>query len=404
MAPILYAICYLSAFLAFVLISALLLRKSPFRHKHTFVLSLSYILGMALAAHVFFFVLIQKSLTNSGARQFYKAVEANREVFFSSVGGIGSLIWKLFMSTGGLWGGPLFVLLFLLVMLLFMKALPEEKQRMADACAIAFPVSLAVAKIGCFLNGCCHGFEGEGALFLKHTWVDKGQGCFNKTCFPTQLLDAANYFLIAGVLLLFGWKEKARGMLLVWFVLMFSALRFISEFTRGDRVGVKIAGLTLVQLVLIGSFVVSVVVLILPRLFKALLAWRTASSSAPEQIPETTGTDKPAATVAVRAERSSKRHIIIVVAGTILVLPFPLFVLALPFLIVKLFGLRSKDPLHWNGVFHQAVYTVLGFTWIAAFLFQSVLPAIVLLCVSPLLAALTYNRFRACLPVSNPDA
>jgi phosphatidylglycerol:prolipoprotein diacylglycerol transferase len=85
-------------------------------------------------------------------------------------------------------------------------------------------------RIGCFLAGCCYGRPTDsciGVVFPAGSMAPAGIALL-----PTQLFSAAGDLLITAVLLLLDRKKHARGMLLVWYLLLYGAGRFIIEFFR----------------------------------------------------------------------------------------------------------------------------------------------------------------------------
>lgn len=113
------------------------------------------------------------------------------------------------------------------------------------------PLALAqaVGRIGCFMNGCCYGFETKGPWGVC---LPDGLGCY----FPVQLLNAA---LLVG--LFFGLHHalaraaRPGGMIWVYGV-GYGALRFTTEFFRGDQTAV-LGKLSLPQVISAILFVVS---------------------------------------------------------------------------------------------------------------------------------------------------
>lgn len=90
-------------------------------------------------------------------------------------------------------------------------------------------------RIGCFLAGCCYGRPTDsciGVVFPAGSMAPAGIALL-----PTQLFSAAGDLLITAVLLLLDRKKHARGMLLVWYLLLYGAGRFIIEFFRDDPRG-----------------------------------------------------------------------------------------------------------------------------------------------------------------------
>jgi len=117
----------------------------------------------------------------------------------------------------------------------------------------------SLARIGCFLNGCCYGIETKFPLAVKFPHLPGLRH-------PTQLYASGIMFL-AFLFLLFLWKRrKFEGQIFLSGLLLYSTYRFFIEFIR---VGPRYAlGLTLSQLVSIVIFGIALFVLV--KRFKAI--------------------------------------------------------------------------------------------------------------------------------------
>lgn len=117
------------------------------------------------------------------------------------------------------------------------RRLNVDRLILADAAAPALAVAIAVARIGCFLNGCCFGVScglpwatrvevGSEAHLAQ---VESGQiGLFDspEPVHPTQLYDAGAA-LIAGLLaVLMLARSQGRGRAFPLFLLCYTALRW----------------------------------------------------------------------------------------------------------------------------------------------------------------------------------
>jgi phosphatidylglycerol---prolipoprotein diacylglyceryl transferase len=111
-----------------------------------------------------------------------------------------------------------------------------------DVIAPAFLVGHAIGRIGCLLNGCCHGQPAKSAFpFLAYSFENKQMNV------PAQIYDAAMN-VVAVVILL--WLEKrypkqgfAFGMMMV----LHGLARFIYEFFRAGASSTTIGKLPLTE-------------------------------------------------------------------------------------------------------------------------------------------------------------
>jgi len=114
---------------------------------------------------------------------------------------------------------------------LFYKRLPLWK--IADAVSPSFPLGLAIARIGCFLNGCCPG-KPTHSIFGVVFPSDSFAGYFfpEARLLPTQLFESLAGLVIF-FLLIFLERFKSFQGYIFWLMLIFySAWRFAIDFFR----------------------------------------------------------------------------------------------------------------------------------------------------------------------------
>lgn len=134
---------------------------------------------------------------------------------------------------GGLLGGAI---VFLFVYKLIFK---DYKLLMLsfDALIPSLILAHSVGRIGCFLGGCCFGMPFK----LLGVYYPVGSLAYEKygsvPIFPIQLFEAAFLFYIFLFFIL-----KLKKNLLIYYLLMYGAFRFIVEFFRGDYRGVLFTG------------------------------------------------------------------------------------------------------------------------------------------------------------------
>ncbi len=115
--------------------------------------------------------------------------------------------------------------------------------RRGNLLAAPLALGLLLGRLGCFLNGCCHGTP------TGLPWgVDFGDGVRRH---PTQLYEAA-FALVALVVLRLPWRRRARpGRLFGLFMIGYLAFRFAEEFVRAGDHG--LLGLSPYQLLALGG-------------------------------------------------------------------------------------------------------------------------------------------------------
>ena len=141
---------------------------------------------------------------------------------------------------GGLIGGGLFGLACI-------KIIKLDLSLYADLSAIIAPLFHGIARIGCFLGGCCYGIESEiGFVAYGNPLVHEINGVRR---FPVQLLESMCNFLIFALVLALYLKGKQKGRLMLIYLLVYSAVRFFDEFLRGDLLRGFIFGLSTSQFI-----------------------------------------------------------------------------------------------------------------------------------------------------------
>ena len=131
--------------------------------------------------------------------------------------------------------------------------------------------SVAIAqgfgRVGCFLAGCCYGKETDspfGIIFTNSSFAPN-----NVRLLPSQLFMAAGDFIIAAVLLWYSGKNPSKGKVSMLYLMLYSAGRFLVEFTRSDDRGF-IGVLSTSQFIGIFTFIAGAVMyfLVLPSVEK----------------------------------------------------------------------------------------------------------------------------------------
>ncbi len=103
----------------------------------------------------------------------------------------------------------------------------------ADLLAVSFPPGVALARVGCFLNGCCYGRPTAGPFGLVAGGAPNLVN-FGIPSHPTQLYEAAALLLLFAWLWRMQWRRRFVGQPAVLFLAAYPLLRFFLEFLRGD--------------------------------------------------------------------------------------------------------------------------------------------------------------------------
>lgn len=125
-------------------------------------------------------------------------------------------------GTGANYFGLIFGMPILLPFLCWVIGVDPFKQ--IDLIVPAYPLALFFMKLGCFCAGCCYGIPADIYLFGSDPVFDK---------IPMQLVEAGVALLLFFFLLFY--KNKAKeGTLFPIYVVLYSGIRFFTEFFRGE--------------------------------------------------------------------------------------------------------------------------------------------------------------------------
>ena len=122
------------------------------------------------------------------------------------------------------------------------------KQRLSAFFPVLLPsmaLAHSVARVGCFMTGCCYGTQSHGHLSV--TFSNSPVAPNNVPLVPVQLIEAAGVLLIFIFLLLLSRRTKNRKNLAYAYIFTYAPLRFVLEFFRGDTVRGSLWGLSTSQ-------------------------------------------------------------------------------------------------------------------------------------------------------------
>lgn len=118
----------------------------------------------------------------------------------------------------------------------------------ADIFAPSLAIGHAIGRLGCLSAGCCHG-KPSGGIPWAITFTDPE--CLAPTgipLHPTQLYESAGEFANFFLLILLRKHQSFKGQLFWAYLILYSALRFMIEFFRGDEArGFLISGISISQ-------------------------------------------------------------------------------------------------------------------------------------------------------------
>lgn len=140
--------------------------------------------------------------------------------------------------------------------------------RVFDYASLAIPVGHAIARIGCFLNGCCYGHPVEGHPVWSVVFTDPAAAVpaelLGVPLHPTQLYEAGGDLILAGLLYFLvrprvGQGRFGHGLVCAGFLAGYGMLRFATESFGGNPAmlaGMSMPAAKIFSLIMIGLAVV----------------------------------------------------------------------------------------------------------------------------------------------------
>lgn len=139
-----------------------------------------------------------------------------------------------------------------------------------DLVITAVPASHFFGRIGCFLNGCCHGAPHDGTFSLTYPYMSQAwyrqvqQGLISRfqrdalPVYPVQLYEGVyNLLLFALLLWVYPRFRKKPGKTVGLYLMLYPFGRFCFEFLRGDErqqvAGLNVAQALSVAMIVLGS-------------------------------------------------------------------------------------------------------------------------------------------------------
>ena len=140
-----------------------------------------------------------------------------------------NLIHIFLVREGGLtfYGGIFGAILFAVPYIIYKKySLPA----LFDVCTPAIALGYSIARIGCFLNGCCYGRVSPFSVFPLGVHFPSLDGWR----FPTQIYSAGYSLLILFLLLKLERRKIFQGELFFDYLWLYAIARFLIEYLREE--------------------------------------------------------------------------------------------------------------------------------------------------------------------------
>ena len=236
-----------------VLVVFLLQRRTHLTKSHLAWLTVCGAAGILVGGHVMFFLV--------GLPDFIKNDLPN-------VHSVNELLDALYYASSGLvfYGGLLCALLF---MYIYIRVRKLPGRLYLNNMVVSFPLFHVLGRIGCTLTGCCYGIQYDGPLALHYTshFIQPGMNddIADFARFPVQPLEALLELLIFVFLLVMLIKKDDAFSVTSTYLLIYSVVRFLDEFLRGDALRGFWGPLSTSQWISLAIFIVTLIYLIVKR-------------------------------------------------------------------------------------------------------------------------------------------
>ena len=129
---------------------------------------------------------------------------------------------------------------------LFCRAYKKPLLRTLDIVVTALPLGHAFGRLGCFLNGCCHGILSEGPLGVRFPFGSEACTAHidakliplwserSLPVYPVQLFESFGNLLLLLLLIILFRKKLRDGTLIGIYLMAYPILRFATERFRAD--------------------------------------------------------------------------------------------------------------------------------------------------------------------------
>lgn len=204
-----------------------------------------YVLLSALIGSRLLFVLINASHYIRNPLEIFKIWEGGLVFYGGVLLAVPTVLWYVKKNALGLWST-------------------------ADLFAPSIAIGHALGRIGCFFAGCCYGRPSEGLPWAVIFTDPNSLALIGIPLHPTQLYESLGEFVNFFILIILRRHKSFNGQLFMTYILLYSVLRFIVEFYRGDvGRGFITSQLSVSQGISILTFLISIAGLIILRRRKA---------------------------------------------------------------------------------------------------------------------------------------
>lgn len=224
-------------------------------YSYGFMLSLGYAVTVALAMYkakkngldtgtIFDLMMILLVIGIFGSRLFFILEYAPQKLFTKDI---------LAFEQGGLtfYGSIVIGLLFIFI---FSKIKKISFWKIMDCIGLGMGPAIAIARVGCFLNGCCYGTACSPTIGFRTRFAKEGY------YHATQLYESF-YSILAFIIILIIIKKYQThyGQVFLSFISIYGFFRFFIEFIRVENPAILL-GMTLSQIISIILIILSIII------------------------------------------------------------------------------------------------------------------------------------------------
>ncbi|UCB51862.1 MAG: prolipoprotein diacylglyceryl transferase [Candidatus Zixiibacteriota bacterium] len=173
------------------------------------------ILVSAIAGSRFFYVIFHLNEFEGRILDMVNPIQSTGEIGIGGLSMFGGLVLAIFSG------------------IIYVRAKRLNLWGIADVVAPSIMLGLGIARIGCFLNGCCFGIPSHSCFSLIFPPNSPAGYIYpNTPVFPIQLVAAIYGFLIFGILLGLDKHRRFDGFTFWLMLALYSAARFTVDFFR----------------------------------------------------------------------------------------------------------------------------------------------------------------------------
>ncbi|MGQ9569483.1 MAG: prolipoprotein diacylglyceryl transferase [Thermodesulfovibrionales bacterium] len=203
-----------------------------------------YILLSALIGSRLFFILINAGHYIKNPFDIFKIWEGGLVFYGGVLLSVPTIVWYVRKNNIGLWST-------------------------SDLFAPSLAVGHAIGRIGCFFAGCCYGKPADGLPWAVTFTDPNSLAIIGVPLHPTQLYESLGELINFFILITLRRYKSFNGQLSMTYILLYSVLRFIVEFYRGDfGRGFITSWLSLSQGISILMFLIAVLGFIILKRYK----------------------------------------------------------------------------------------------------------------------------------------